>query len=85
MLGAGIAYVSGGLAPGAVLGAVAMEKIATSKQVAAPMARGLLKAATAFRKNPDRWEAATQALVAASAISSELLLVREVAPTVIST
>lgn len=71
VLATGIGAASGALSKGAVMGAIALEKIASSRRVAAPVARTLNRVSKVFRNNPDRWEAASQSLVAASAVSSE--------------
>ena len=71
VLATGIGAATGTLSKGAVIGAIALEKIASSRRVAAPVARTLNRLSKVFRSNPDRWEAASQSLVAASAVSSE--------------
>lgn len=62
-----------GMAPlPAAMTAIAVEKMATNSKVAAPVAKGLLKVSSAFKENPERWARASQQIVSASAISSDL-------------
>ncbi|QDP61630.1 MAG: hypothetical protein Unbinned8261contig1001_3 [Prokaryotic dsDNA virus sp.] len=51
--------------------ALGINKMITSPAIAAPMAHGFKKIATAFKKNPAKWERAAQDLTAASALSSD--------------
>lgn len=71
LLAAGLSATMGASPLVAMVTAQAIEKIATSRQVASNVSTGLFRLAENFKKNPKAWESTARKILSAASVSSD--------------